>query len=43
MANAIKFVDLFDGIGGIRLSFNLAYKKEKYRQGVFTSEIKLSF
>ena len=41
MANAIKFIDLFAGIGGIRQGFELACKENGLQaQCVFTSEIK---
>ncbi|MCH5152268.1 MAG: DNA (cytosine-5-)-methyltransferase [Clostridiales bacterium] len=41
MANSIKFIDLFAGIGGIRQGFELACKEKGFTpQCVFTSEIK---
>lgn len=41
MANSIKFIDLFAGIGGIRQGFELACKEKGLTsQCVFTSEIK---
>lgn len=41
MSNSIKFIDLFAGIGGIRLGFELACKEKGITpQCVFTSEIK---
>lgn len=41
MANSIKFIDLFAGIGGIRQGFELACKEKGFiPQCVFTSEIK---
>lgn len=41
MADEIKFIDLFAGIGGIRKGFELACKKQNLKSKcVFTSEIK---
>ncbi len=41
MANSIRFIDLFAGIGGIRQGFELACKENGFTsQCVFTSEIK---
>lgn len=41
MSDAIKFVDLFAGIGGIRKGFELACEEKGYKtKCVFTSEIK---
>lgn len=41
MSEAIKFIDLFAGIGGIRKGFELACEEKGYKtECVFTSEIK---